>query len=117
MISSEYRVEEGGWYSREVRDVYGVGRWKEIKKEAAALKELFQFSVGDGRRVCFWKDIWCGSEPLKMAFPNLYNLAVSKGAPVADRWVEGVAGGWNLKFMRPFDDWELDQLYSLLIAL
>ena len=70
MISSKYGVEEGGWYSREGRDVYGLGLCKEIKKEPAALKELCQFSVGDATRVCFWEDIWGGFEPLKMAFPN-----------------------------------------------
>ena len=75
-------------------------------------------SVGDGRRVCFWEDIWCGVDPLKATFPNLYIMAGSKGACVADCWdLEGVAGGWNLRFLRSFNDWELDQVYSLFSAL
>ena len=102
MISSKYGMEEGGWLSREGRDVYGVGLWKEIKKEAVVLKELCQFSLGDGRGVRFWEDHWCGFEPLKTTFPNLYIMAGSKGAFVADCWdLEGVAGGWNLRFLGP----------------
>ena len=57
--------------------------WKEIMKEAAALREFSAFAVGDGRRICFWEDKWCGSEPLGVAFPSLYSMTVDKGAHVA----------------------------------
>ena len=101
VISSKYGVEEGDWSSREGRDVYGMGLWKQIKKEAAEWWELCQFSLGDVR---------CALEPLKITFPNLYIMA--------DCWdLEGVAGGWNLIFLKSFNDWELDQVYSLLNAL
>ena len=33
VISRKYGVEEGGWCTREVREGYGVGFWKEIRKE------------------------------------------------------------------------------------
>ena len=33
VISRKYEVEEGGWCTREVRKGYGVGFWKEIRKE------------------------------------------------------------------------------------
>lgn len=33
VINRKYGVEEGGWCTREVREGYGVGFWKEIRKE------------------------------------------------------------------------------------
>ncbi|RVW99076.1 Transposon TX1 uncharacterized 149 kDa protein [Vitis vinifera] len=63
VISSKYG-EEGGWISCEVREGYGVGLWKEIRKEGVLLFKNASFTVGDGRRVKFWKDIWCGNTPL-----------------------------------------------------
>lgn len=33
--------------------MYSVRLWKEIKKEAVALEQLSEFSVGNGRWVCF----------------------------------------------------------------
>ena len=56
IISRKYG-EEGGWISREVREGYGVGLWKEIRKEGFLMFQNVSFVVGDGRRVKFWKDI------------------------------------------------------------
>ena len=42
------------------------------------------FSVGNGRRVRFWKDKWCGDEALCVSFSSLYGLAVSKVVWVAE---------------------------------
>ena len=51
-------------------------------------------------------------------FPTLYALADSKGAMVEEVWdtMRG-EGGWNLRFIRPFNDWELEgtQRYISLI--
>ena len=35
VISRKFGVEEGGWCTREVREGYGVGLWKEIRKEGS----------------------------------------------------------------------------------
>ena len=45
-----------GWYTREGREGVGVGCWKEIRKEGSLLSNNIVFSVGNGRRVRFWKD-------------------------------------------------------------
>ena len=55
-ISRKFGVEGGRWCTREVREGYGVGLWKEIKKEESLLLKKTVFFVGDGRRVRFWKD-------------------------------------------------------------
>ncbi|RVW69946.1 Transposon TX1 uncharacterized 149 kDa protein [Vitis vinifera] len=75
--------EEGGWISCEVREGYGVGLWKEIRKEGILLFKNASFTVGDGRRVKFWKDIWCGT----LLFVRLFLLCL----PL--RFPRCVAGG------------------------
>ncbi|RVW32661.1 Transposon TX1 uncharacterized 149 kDa protein [Vitis vinifera] len=118
IISKKYGEEGGGWISCEVREGYGVGLWKEISKEGALMFKNVSFTVGDGRRVKFWKDIWCGNIPLCEAFPSLFAFAVSQDAWVADCWDSmGDAGGWYPCFSRPFNDWEMEVVASLLSFL
>ena len=63
------------------------------------------FSISDGRRVSFWKDVWCGEEALCYVFPSLFNLAVHKEAMVADMWGCGrEEGGWSPTFLRSLND-------------
>ena len=38
------------------------------------------FSVDNERKVKFWKDKWCGDEPLSISFPSLFALATLKEA-------------------------------------
>ena len=57
--------------------------------------------VGNGRRVCFWKDFWCREQPLSITFPSLFLLAVNKEALLADLWDPvGEEGGWSPYFSR-----------------
>ena len=67
-----------------MREGFGVGIWKEIRKEGSLLSNNIVFSVGNGRRVRFWKDKWCGDEALCVSFSSLYGLAVSKVVWVAE---------------------------------
>ena len=48
--------------------------WKDIRKEGALLQNKVVFFVGNGRRVKFWKDNWCGNFTLCNSFPSLYAL-------------------------------------------
>ncbi|RVW85838.1 hypothetical protein CK203_035302 [Vitis vinifera] len=41
---------------------------------------------GNGQRVRFWKDKWCGTSPLFDSFPSLFDLAAAKEAWVSDLW-------------------------------
>ena len=61
---------------------YGVGLWKAIKKDWEIIRSRSRFIVGNGRKVKFWKDLWCEFQALKDVFPNLFRLAVNK-----DQWV------------------------------
>ena len=82
-----------------------MGFWKEIRKKWPFMKDKFVFSVGNGRRVRFWKDSWCGDEALSMSFPSLYTLATFKEAWVVQVWdTLGEDGVWNPCFLRSFID-------------
>jgi hypothetical protein len=42
-----------------------------------------RYEVGDGSKVLFWHDVWCGEVHLKTIFSDLFLIASSK-----DAWVE-----------------------------
>lgn len=44
---------------------------------------MFKWSVGDGTKVKFWKDYWCGNDELRISFHRLYSLALDKDISVA----------------------------------
>ena len=76
------------------------------------------FALGDGRRINFWKDVWCGKEALCVRYPVLFNLALNKEAKVADMWdSEGGAGGWSPTFIRALNDWEIEEMARFLQTL
>ncbi|RVW78924.1 putative ribonuclease H protein [Vitis vinifera] len=118
VISRKFGEEEGGWSSRDVRESYRVGFWKEIRKEGALMQNKVSFLVGNGRRVKFWKDIWWGNFPLCNSFPSLYAFASSKEAWVEEFWdTSGVEGVWSPRFSRPFNDWEVEEVERLLLTI
>ena len=52
------------------------------------------------------------------AFPTLFNLVVHKDARVAEVWDSSREdGGWSPVFLRPFNDWEMDEVERFLLFL
>ncbi|RVX06531.1 hypothetical protein CK203_023610 [Vitis vinifera] len=50
-----------------------------------------------------------GDESLRVSFPSLFALASSKEAWVTDLRVHfSVESGWNPRFSRPLNDWEVE---------
>ena len=87
-----------------------MGMWKEIRREAHLLKQDCNFILGDGGCIRFWEDRWCGSDTLCDLYPTLYALANSKRATVKEVWdTSSREGGWNVRFFRPFNDWEMEE--------
>ena len=66
-----HKGRDGGWCSGDSRESHGVGLWKAIRKGWMKFSKRVAFKVGDGRRVRFWKDRWCGEDSLEEAFPRL----------------------------------------------
>ena len=78
VIRGKYDEERGGWCSREVREVYGVGLWKRIRMDWDFAGSMISFLVGNGRTVRFWRYRWCGDSPLCVSFPSLFALTDDK---------------------------------------
>jgi hypothetical protein len=58
--------------------------WKYIRKCWVSFSRFTRFVVGDGSKIIFWHDLWCGDTALKVAFPTLFGIARVKDATVAD---------------------------------
>jgi len=74
--------------------------------------------VGDGSKLRFWHDAWCGDQPLKEAFPKLFGIARSKEAWVVDNMLfsNGVIQ-WNVSFVKAVQDWEVDLEFAFFGVL
>jgi hypothetical protein len=74
-----------------------------------------RYEIGNGSKVLFWHDVWCGEIPLKTLFPELFLIARGK-----DAWVEENMQRqngtilWNILFSRPIHDWEVERLVDFL---
>ena len=91
---------------------------KDIRKEWFTFSQNSISSLGNGRRLRFWKDPWCGEITLCNAFPTMFNLVVHKDARVADVWDSSREdGGWSLVFLRHFNDWEVEEVGRFLLFL
>ena len=87
-------------------------------KEANWCWENIEFKVGKGTKVNFWIDCWCGNAALSQSFLQLYALAVHRNATVDEVWDSYFGrGGWDLRFTRGFNDWQLDLIGDLLTML
>ncbi|WJZ92487.1 hypothetical protein VitviT2T_011477 [Vitis vinifera] len=118
VISHKYGVEEGGWCTRAERGRHGVGLWKAIRKEWLGMYSSLAFRVGNGRRVRFWKDKWCGDEPLYESFPSLFAISQAKDAWVSDVWnPDGVGDGWTPLFSRALNDWEIEMMEQFMLKI
>lgn len=42
------------------------------------------FVVGDGSRIRFWHDPWCGGRALCAVFPDLFSISQNPDASMAD---------------------------------
>ena len=63
-------------------NAHGVDCWKSILAGLELFKTLVCFQVGNGSRVLFWQDVWCGESSLKSQFPNLFRVERFKEATV-----------------------------------
>jgi hypothetical protein len=67
-------------------EVYGVGLWKNIMSGWGKFSSHTRFEVGDGSKVRFWYDLWCGDMALEEAFPGLFGITCAKDAFVGISW-------------------------------
>lgn len=72
------------WDTKEARGHYGCGIWKSILVVRQVFWEGVRFKLGDGSSIRFWSDVWVGESLLRLAFPNMYRLAMDPRALVAN---------------------------------
>ncbi|RVW89785.1 putative ribonuclease H protein [Vitis vinifera] len=78
--------------------------WKKVISHKYGVEEG-AFRVGNGRRMRFWKDKWCGDEPLYESFPSLFAISQAKDAWVSEVWnPDGVGDGWTPLVQRENED-------------
>ena len=86
VIRLQYKVEEGGRFTKNPRGCVSASLWKDIRKESGQVQRLCAFALCDNNRVRFWEDPYCGEGPLREAFPALYLLDETRGTMVAEVW-------------------------------
>jgi hypothetical protein len=108
----------GGWRSGAISGTHGVGLWKFICMGWQNFRRFFKFDVGEGSKIRFWDDIWCGDRALKEAFPGLFSIASFKEASIADNMEHSSNSvQWNIQFNRLVHDWEVGELASFYKCL
>uniref|UniRef100_A0A2N9HXJ9 Reverse transcriptase domain-containing protein n=1 Tax=Fagus sylvatica TaxID=28930 RepID=A0A2N9HXJ9_FAGSY len=103
----------GKWlwrYSREPESLWRAG-WDVFSQHTS-------YKVGDGSRIRFWHDIWCGDSPLRHQFPILFQLARAPESRVSDIYhFQGSTISWDIEFTRSVQDWELEMVDSFMSLL
>jgi hypothetical protein len=80
VLEAKYDSIWGGWRSNDTSRSHGVGLWKYFIREWRVFFSHTRLDPGDGSKIRFWEDIWCGEVTLKDTFPGLYNIASAKEA-------------------------------------
>ena len=118
VICNKFGETNGGWHTCDLIGGYGISLWKEIRKEWPSFSQNAVFSLGDGRGINFWKDVWCREEALCSIYSSLFNLALNKEATVADMWDSGRGEGcWSPTFLRLLNDWEIEEVERFIQTL
>uniref|UniRef100_A0A2N9GID8 OBG-type G domain-containing protein n=1 Tax=Fagus sylvatica TaxID=28930 RepID=A0A2N9GID8_FAGSY len=120
VIASKYGVNSGGWHTRSIRGSHGCGLWRSINSGWADFAPYVDLVVGNGDRILFWIDRWCGDRPLKDVFPDLYACASNRQTTIASSLIRSASGSrfeWNVYFVRNFNDWEVERVASFFELL
>jgi hypothetical protein len=109
VVDFKYGSMRGGWCSKEVGGSYGFGVWKSIRRGWDAFATHVRYEIGNGSKILFWHDVWCGEIPLKTLFSELFLIARGKDAWVEENMQrENGTILWNILFSRPVYDWEVE---------
>ena len=118
VIDSKYGSQWGSWCSNRGQGAHGVSLWKHIRVGWEVFSQFIKFKVEDGSLIRFWHDPWHGDHPLRDRFPVLFRLSRHPEALVVDiLHFDGPTPIWDIQFIRPMQDWELNIVNSFLEIL
>jgi hypothetical protein len=118
VLVAKYGSVWGGWRSGAISSSHGVGLWKFICMGWQNFRRFIKFDPGEGSKIRFWDDVWCGDRALKEAFPGLYSIACLKEASMADNMERSSNSiQWNIQFSRLIHDWEVEELATFYKCL
>jgi len=118
IVDAKFGSAWGEWCSIDPPGSHGVGLWKYIKKGWSLFCRHTRFELGDGSKIKFWDDVWCGEMTLKEAFLALYGIARDKDVLVAAH-LDSTSGSlqWDVSFIRASHDCEVEVLASFFTSL
>lgn len=80
----KYESQWGGWCINGDIGSSRVGLWKFIRRGWEEFSRFTRFEVSDGSKINFCHDMWCGEQPLKEVFSELFSIACSRDPSMAD---------------------------------
>ncbi|XP_030958992.1 uncharacterized protein LOC115980941 [Quercus lobata] len=115
VIEIKYGCMWGGWCTRAVIGPYGVGLWKNIHQGWPSFSHHILYDIGDGSRVKFWQDWWCGETSLAVRYSDLFRFCKNKDASVAELMMStnGVRF-WDVRFVRGVHARDLEAMSDFL---
>ena len=100
--------------SNKVSTSCATGVWRDIRKLWETFFSDASLMVGNGEHIQFWKDIWLGDIPLMNDFPNIFQIASHPNSTISQYREDNV---WNLILRRNLNDWELEEVFSLMATI
>uniref|UniRef100_A0A7N2LLU4 Reverse transcriptase zinc-binding domain-containing protein n=1 Tax=Quercus lobata TaxID=97700 RepID=A0A7N2LLU4_QUELO len=118
VIEVKYGYRWGGWCSTSVSSPYGVGVQKNISRGWPTFSRYILYDIGDGSRVKFWHDHWCGESPLVVSYPDLFRFCRNKEASVSElmKFTNGVLF-WDVSFFRDCHVRDLEAVSSFMVTI
>ena len=118
VIELKYGCAWGGWFTKVVTGPYGVGLWKNISQGWPSFSRHILYDIGDGSRVKFWQDRWCGETALAVRFPNMFRFCRNKDASVAELMMSTNGGlFWDVRFVRGVHTRDFGTMADFMVAI
>ena len=110
VISNKYG-QNSPWISNMVNIPYGVSVQRTIRNLQGQLQHNIRYKVENKTRILFLKDPQIGQGTLMSSYPDIYVLSSSPDAIINEVWSKQ---GWNVRFKRLLNDWEIGRVVDIL---